>query len=174
MSRHTSTFEEILHFVRSRHSQATIKMGHLLDPSPSEISSSEPASTDREPSPSPAPTPEPSSSPEPELEDYQEYRSPMPEEPCEARVVDAIHTATLPRLQTLLISIIKSVPAANELAEKELLVAWEGQKPSLKRKRFETCKNCKEEYNTARNYKGSCVYHEGKFFVLQKNKRFLP
>ena len=142
-------------------------MDDNIDSRVSELPTSDPPSSDPEPSLSPSPTPELSSSPEPELEDYQEYRPTMPEEPYEGRLVDAIHTATLSRLQTLLINIIKAVPAANELAEKELLVPWYGHKTNLKRKKFETCKNCNEEYMTDGNYKGACVYHEGEFLQLR-------
>lgn len=106
------------------------------------------------------------SSPEPELREYQEYRSVAPTAQEPTNVIQAIHTAAPDRIYTLLLEIVTIVPAAKTLAEERLLVpvtstAEASVQPNLKRKAYEMCANCDEEYFVENNRRGYCVYHPG-------------
>ncbi|CZT19199.1 uncharacterized protein RCC_05045 [Ramularia collo-cygni] len=120
-----------------------------------------------------------SSSPELDLEEHQEYRdisSPV-QDPTTA--IQAIHEATPDRRYTLLLEIVSTIPAAKALAEERLLLplASSGEssdvQPNLKRKAYEICENCKEEYSVESNDKGSCVYHDGNKEVNYKSDMWI-
>lgn len=96
----------------------------------------------------------------------QEHREVILPEPIPATVVDAIHSATPGRIRTLLLEIVNTIPAAQSLAEQRLLLPLSeptngSAASSLKRKAYESCKNCKVEFSVVDNHKSSCVYHEG-------------
>ncbi|USW57669.1 hypothetical protein Slin15195_G109880 [Septoria linicola] len=91
----------------------------------------------------------------------QEHREVILPDPIPATVVDAIHSATPGRIQTLLLEIVNTIPAAQSLAEQRLLLPLSeptnGSAPSsIKRKAYETCKNCKVEFSVVENHKGAC------------------
>jgi hypothetical protein len=108
------------------------------------------------------------SSPEPDILHHQDYRSVSPPIQQPTNVVQAIHAAVPDRLYTLLLEIVTTIPAAQALAEERLLVpmtstAASSVQPNLKRKAYEVCANCNQEYSVESNSKGDCVYHEGKY-----------
>ncbi|KAK5191250.1 hypothetical protein LTR99_001633 [Exophiala xenobiotica] len=83
---------------------------------------------------------------------------------------EAIETATPSRLRTVLLQVCQDNHLARDLATKALLVSTitpvEGTggsnlKDSRKRKRFEVCGQCDDEYEVERNELGLCVYHPG-------------
>ncbi|KAF7185493.1 hypothetical protein HII31_13190 [Pseudocercospora fuligena] len=72
---------------------------------------------------------------------------------------EAITTAPEIRLRALLRNIVQRVPEAHAIATRTLLAST--TTAGVKRKAFEKCKNCGDDYNVSENYKGACVYHEG-------------
>jgi hypothetical protein len=105
------------------------------------------------------------SSEEEVLEPHQEYRKVPSPAAKPTTVVQAIHSAESDRIYTLLLEMVTTIPAAKALAERRLLksiakTAAPAQ-PKLKRKAYESCKNCGEEYSIDTNRKSACVYHKG-------------
>jgi hypothetical protein len=82
-------------------------------------------------------------------------------------LLDAIDSATLKRVQTVLREVCLECPEALSLASKKLLVS-PTEALGTKRKhdstqRYEICVQCKQEYDTKDNRKDSCVWHSGMF-----------
>lgn len=82
-------------------------------------------------------------------------------------LLDAIDSATLKRVQTVLREVCLECPEALNLASKKLLVS-PTEAPGTKRKhdstqRYEICVQCNEEYDTKDNQEDSCVWHSGMF-----------
>ena len=75
---------------------------------------------------------------------------------------EAIQTASVARIRSLLTLICKTNELAEEIANDSLLASMEDSLDK-KRKKFENCKNCGEEYDVEQNDKGDCVYRSGKF-----------
>jgi hypothetical protein len=76
-------------------------------------------------------------------------------------LLDAIDSATLKRVQTVLREVCLECPKAPDLASKKLLVS-PTEVPSTKRKHdstqcYEICIQCKQEYDTRDNREDSCV-----------------
>ena len=85
---------------------------------------------------------------------------------------EAIETATASRLRTVLHQMCQDSHLVRDLATKALLsptiTPTEGTSESnlngrRKRKRFEVCEQCNDEYEVERNEMGLCVYHPGKY-----------
>ena len=85
--------------------------------------------------------------------------SPTPE-PIASSLEDAIETAPVAQLQSLLTFICQKNEVARQIASSRLLAPLESA-VGQKRKAFEKCKNCDEEYNVLQNEKGVCEYHPG-------------
>jgi hypothetical protein len=102
---------------------------------------------------------EPKSEPESESEGVTSG-SPTPE-PVASSLDDAIKAASVAQLQSLLIFICQKHEPAKKIASSRLLAPLESG-TGQKRKAFEKCKNCGEEYNVLDNMKGFCEYHSGK------------
>ncbi|KXT06309.1 hypothetical protein AC578_9194 [Pseudocercospora eumusae] len=92
-------------------------------------------------------------------EDHQEVREVSSPIPTNTTLEDAITTAPEVRLRALLRDIVQRVPEAHAIAARTLLAST--STAGVKRKAFEKCKNCGDDYNVSLNYKGACVYHEG-------------
>lgn len=85
---------------------------------------------------------------------------------------NAIDSATIDRLRTVLRAICTENPAAFKLACDNLLVVQGADgNTDTKRKRdeplqrFETCEQCKEEYDVLDNPDDACVWHPGKHYA---------
>ncbi|EME39594.1 hypothetical protein DOTSEDRAFT_139144 [Dothistroma septosporum NZE10] len=78
----------------------------------------------------------------------------------ESSLRDAIYTAPLARLQRLLLDIIDKNGEARDEAIARLLKPITGSN-GKKRKAYETCVNCNNDYDVGSNTLGVCVYHEG-------------
>ncbi|KAK5693398.1 hypothetical protein LTR97_009967 [Elasticomyces elasticus] len=101
-----------------------------------------------------------------EVESDPDAPSPPPEP---ASVDDAIANATSERLRIALRALCRENEVARETASRILLVSASATATG-KRKRYETCKNCKEEYDVQVNEKGFCVYHPGSKSVNEESK----
>lgn len=92
--------------------------------------------------------------------------------PTSSQLNEAIDSATLSRLQTILHSICADSKEASELVSKALFVQ-DDISTSRKRKaddedsslRYEICVQCEQEFDTTHNYEFSCQWHEGKIRV---------
>jgi hypothetical protein len=91
--------------------------------------------------------------------------------PTSSQLNEAIDSATLARLRTVLRSICAESEEASKLVSKALFVQDAGA--SRKRKagakdstlRHEVCVQCKQEYDTTTNDKYSCQWHEGRIRI---------
>ncbi|EME80081.1 uncharacterized protein MYCFIDRAFT_77864, partial [Pseudocercospora fijiensis CIRAD86] len=92
-------------------------------------------------------------------EDYQEVRDVSSPVPMNATLADAISTAPETKIRALLQHIVSEIPAANAIASRKLLAST--TTTGVKRKAYEKCKNCGDDYDVSQNYKGACFYHEG-------------
>lgn len=90
---------------------------------------------------------------------------------------EAIETATASRLRTVLHQMCQDSHLVRDLTTKALLSATttpaEGTSESnmngsRKRKRFEVCGQCGDEYEVERNETGLCVYHPGKYSLSKQ------
>ena len=86
--------------------------------------------------------------------------SPTPE-PVATSLDEFIKTAPVEQIRSLLTFICQKHESGRKLASGRLLAPLDSD-TGRKRKAFEKCKNCDEEYNVTTNYKGDCVYHPGK------------
>lgn len=68
----------------------------------------------------------------------------------------AIQSATPDRLESVLCSLCNDSREAATLASQLLLIG------SKKRKRYEVCKNCDEEFDIEENGDQACQFHPGK------------
>ena len=84
--------------------------------------------------------------------------SPTPQ-PIESPLQDAIGTASPEVLRTVLQRLCSDSKNAEALAKSMLL---DSMPEGKQRKTYESCKNCKIEYDVTGNQKGGCVYHPGK------------
>lgn len=93
-----------------------------------------------------------------ENEDYQEIRDAPSPPHQDTALYDAIYDAPILELRRLLVQLTDNNVEAREIATSRLLrPAGNGRK----RKAFEHCQNCQEDYATGENPVGACVYHEG-------------
>jgi hypothetical protein len=86
--------------------------------------------------------------------------SPTPE-PVTSSLDDAIRTAPVKQIHSLLILICQKHESARKLASSRLLAPMESS-TGRKRKAFEKCKHCGVDYSVLSNEKGDCMYHPGK------------
>ena len=91
--------------------------------------------------------------------------SPSPK-PVESSLKDAIDTAPPVELRSLMWFMCRDIDAARRMATTKLLTPierhdWAGKK----RKAYETCKNCGEDYHVSHNEDWVCVHHSGKACV---------
>jgi hypothetical protein len=96
----------------------------------------------------------------------------------------AIDAATLERLRATLHLVCAKSEAASKLVSAALLVPDDAASTSRKRKageddstlRYETCVQCKEEYDTTTNDKYSCQWHDGRasIRVLSRHTSLTP
>ena len=91
--------------------------------------------------------------------DYQQVREAESPQPTETTLRDAITAAPLERLQKLLLEITEHHEDARIEAMAKLLQPIPGS--NGKRKAYEMCANCANEYNVSENEVGVCVFHEG-------------
>ena len=79
------------------------------------------------------------------------------ETPEESTISDAINSATKRRLQTVLSELYTESPDAARRISKKLLYPFD--RGTKRRRVYEICRNCKEEYDALNNDDGDCVYH---------------
>jgi hypothetical protein len=90
--------------------------------------------------------------------------------PTSSQLDKAIDAATLERLRATLHFVCAKSKVASKLVSAALLVPDDAAGTSRKRKagednstlRYETCVQCKEEYDTTTNDKYSCQWHDGR------------
>ena len=97
---------------------------------------------------------------------YTAYFTTMPT-PSESTALsvtldEAIRSASQKQLSELLLSICKKYPEAHAETSAHLLAPLPTLS-GLKRKAFEICENCDEEYHVEKNEDGDCVFHDGRF-----------
>lgn len=91
--------------------------------------------------------------------------SPTPA-PVEASLEDAVKAAPPDTVQRVLLEVCRQSEEARHIATGQLLTALAPSAQGRKRKRYEMCKHCGQEYDVERNEKGDCVYHSGKASTL--------
>jgi len=90
-----------------------------------------------------------------------------------SQLVEAINSATDSRLRKVLIQLCEDSASAKDLVSKALFLPSRDGKPSSpnqtnskKRKRYEICMECDQEYDVKANDEAGtalCVFHLGKF-----------
>ncbi|KAF2220970.1 hypothetical protein BDZ85DRAFT_283871 [Elsinoe ampelina] len=91
----------------------------------------------------------------------------MPPAPSSTTVEHAIRAADKARLRAVLLAVI-NLPEAKAFAERQLLVpaSPSGTQPTAsKRKRYEHCINCEEEFDVNFNDEEACRWHDGELEV---------
>ena len=97
-------------------------------------------------------------------EDYQKVvrNEPSPD-PVETTLEDAVNTAPIKEIRQLLNDLVRTNSAVQEVVAKRLTAPISGR-GNRKRKAYETCVHCDEEYQVTKNEEGDCIYHPGMSF----------
>lgn len=96
--------------------------------------------------------------------DRETSGSPTPP-PQSASINQAIEDAPLAELKRLVQNLWADLPQSHTLIDAALRRPL-GKSRKLKRKAFETCKNCHETYDVGENEMGMCRYHPCEFMVV--------
>ena len=94
-------------------------------------------------------------------ESYQKvvWNEPSPD-PVETSLENAINTTPMKEIRQLLIDLVRTQSAVQEAVAKRLTAPIPGP-GNRKRKAYETCVHCDEEYQVTENEEGDCIYHPG-------------
>ena len=84
-------------------------------------------------------------------------------EPAGATLKDAINTAPVEQLRAMLRDFVEKHADIKEAVTKRLLTPMSPAPGvhTLKRKAYETCRHCDQDYAVVENIDGACVYHKG-------------
>lgn len=93
--------------------------------------------------------------------DYQTIDRGSSEEPEESSLAEAISAAPQDVLLRFVQSLIRTNAVAKTAATQTFLTAIDAS-PVRKRKAYETCRNCGDDYNVDDNKLGDCYHHTGK------------
>lgn len=85
----------------------------------------------------------------------------MSSAPQPSSLEDAILTTPSTVLRKLLLRMVQTSSTARTTVTGHLLTPIAGQAAGTKRRKYETCKNCGEDYNVTENSVEACGYHRG-------------